>query len=129
MSAKTPLPVWRLDEVSAESMFAWVEALNDANPIHVDPQAAQALGYGARTVNPGPANLAYVLNMLMAAVPEHYPTRISARFLGNVLAGDAVEASGEVQSSDALDYHARLRVTGTDEAVLEVEVQMEPLSK
>jgi acyl dehydratase len=127
MSAPKKLPAWRLDEVSAAAMVTWVEALNDDNRIHVDPDVAEALGFGHRTVNPGPANLAYVMNMLMAAEPGSYPKKIEARFLGNVFSGDALEVTGEADG----DGHCRatLRVVNTDEVALEVDALMEPKSR
>lgn len=86
---------WMLAGVPAEAMADWCEMLRDDNPIHLDPAAAEALGFGPRTVNPGPANLAYIFNMLMAAHPEAEVAEVEARFLGNVLAGDDVRAEGE----------------------------------
>ena len=127
MSASESLPAWRLDDVSAASMVSWVEALRDTNKIHVDPKVAEALGFGSRTVNPGPANLAYVINMLMAADPASYPTRVNARFLGNVFSGDGIEVTGE--SSGEGNYHAVLRVAGTGAVALEVYAFMEPISR
>lgn len=119
--------VWRVDDVSAEAMFSWVEALRDVNPIHVDPQAASALGYGPRTVNPGPTNLAYVLTMLMAAAPGEYPARIEARFLGNVLSGDNLEVTCD-RADDGI-FRARLKIAGDGEIVLDAKVTMEPIEE
>ena len=87
------LPPWSLT-VDMASMAIWATALRDANPIHVDPAVAEAMGYGPRTVNPGPANLAYVLNMVMAAHPAATLIEVDARFLGNVMSGDTVQATG-----------------------------------
>ena len=82
--------------------------LRDDNPIHLDPAAAEALGFGQRTVNPGPANLAYVINMLMAADPDAEIAEVEARFLGNVLAGDAVLAQGTLDGDDPTRCEAML---------------------
>lgn len=93
---------WELDAVPAEAMALWCEALRDDNAIHVDPAAAEALGFGPRTVNPGPANLAYLLNMVMEAQPDREVRSVEAALMGNVLAGDAVFAQGTWQD-DACD--------------------------
>lgn len=85
---------WKLDSVPAEAMALWCQALGDDNAIHVDPAAAEALGFGPRTVNPGPTNLAYLLNMVMEARPDRLVRSVEAAMLGNVLAGDAVLAHG-----------------------------------
>lgn len=121
---RTPLPGWALDPVPADAMVDWVKALRDENAIHVDPQAAERLGFGHRTVNPGPTNLAYVLNMLMGALPDRYPTRISARFLGNVFSDDAVEVAGEAGADGTCT--ARLCDANSGEVVLDAVVTLQP---
>ncbi|MFS0735670.1 MaoC/PaaZ C-terminal domain-containing protein [Sphingomonas sp. 1P06PA] len=94
MSAPVELPLLRIDPVTAEPMARWAQALNDANPIHSDRAAAEALGFGQHTVNPGPTNLAYAINLLLAAVPDRDIATIEARFLGNVLSEQSVVATG-----------------------------------
>ena len=123
MSEARLLPVWSC-EVGAAEMIPWVEALRDANPIHRDPAVAAALGFGARTVNPGPTNLAYVLNMIDAARPDDHPTHVAARFLGNVFSGDRVEVVGTQDADGAIA--ARLLVPGRDETALEVSATVGP---
>lgn len=86
-------PSWKLDDVSASEMVFWADLLDDPNPIHSDPEAARRLGFGNRTVNPGPVNLAYVLNLVAQEHGGKTPSRITARFLGNVMAGDDVTAT------------------------------------
>ncbi len=85
---------WTLDSVPAEAMRTWCEALRDDNAIHLDPAAAEALGFGPRTVNPGPTNLAYLMNMVMEARPGQPIRSVEAAMLGNVLAGDSLVARG-----------------------------------
>ena len=121
------LATWRFEGVTTASMEAWVDMLRDDNRIHVDPHVAEAMGYGFRTVNPGPANLAYVLNMLLDACPGSYPTRIEARFLGNVLSDDAVEVTGERRPDGRI--HAELRIAGGGQPALDVAVVMGPLAR
>lgn len=81
--------------VSAEAMHLWAELLGDPNPIHLDREVSAALGFGEGTVNQGPANLAYVMNMLADNFPTARLVSVEAQFLGNVLSGDQVEATGE----------------------------------
>ena len=78
--------------IDTATMREWCEILADDNPIHLDPAAAQALGFGPRTVNPGPANLAYLLTLLEDAAPGMTPASLDAAFLGNVLSGDTAMA-------------------------------------
>lgn len=85
---------WRLDAVPDKPMALWCRAMGDDNPIHVDAAVAEALGFGPRTVNPGPINLAYLLNMAMEARPGSDVASVEAAFLGNVMADDAVVACG-----------------------------------
>ena len=113
MTDTTPLPDWTMEAISAPAMRIWCDLLRDDNPIHLDPAAAQSLGFGPRTVNPGPANLAYLINMIMHAVPQHDIAHIDALFLGHALAGDAVFASGATVPDLPLVYDAQLAREGT----------------
>jgi len=118
------LPSWRIEAVPQEPMALWAKLLRDANPIHVDPAAAEALGFGPRTVNPGPINLAYALNMVMAARPGNHPREIHARFSNNILSGDAVEVSGVADFAEPGRCCARVRVPERDATAMDVEVRL-----
>jgi 3-hydroxybutyryl-CoA dehydratase len=76
------------------------EVLRDPNPIHLDPAAALAAGLGDRVINQGPANLAYVADMLQAAFPAHRIAALDSRYLANVRDGDIVTAGGHIRSID-----------------------------
>jgi 3-hydroxybutyryl-CoA dehydratase len=84
--------------VGQDAMDVFADILDDPNPIHLDPAAAAAAGLGERTINQGPANFGYVLNMLLAAFPGARIADLDVRLLANVCAGDRVTAGGEVQS-------------------------------
>ncbi|MBL8270338.1 MaoC family dehydratase [Steroidobacter sp.] len=98
MAVGDSLPSLRIESISAEKMRQLADVLRDPNPIHLDPAAVARLGLGNRVINQGPANLAYIVNMLRAAFPKSSLTQLDARFLANVFAGDAVEAGGRVTS-------------------------------
>ncbi|WP_028066419.1 MaoC family dehydratase [Solirubrobacter soli] len=78
-----------IESVSAERMKTLAVVLDDPNPIHLE---------GPRPVNQGPANLAWVLDMLREALPGAQVLRVDVRFLANVLARDRVIAAGRVES-------------------------------
>ena len=82
--------------VRQDAMDVFAEILDDPNPIHLDPAAAAAAGLGERTINQGPANFGYVLDMLLAAHPGARVRDLKVRLLANVHAGDRVTAGGEV---------------------------------
>lgn len=88
----------RVIKIEAAPMRVLAEVLRDPNPIHLDPAAAEAAGLGDRVINQGPANLAYVMDMLREAFPEHVLTSFDSKFLANVRDGDVVEAGGVVRS-------------------------------
>jgi acyl dehydratase len=88
---------------TAEAMQFWCEIMRDDNAIHLDQAAAERAGFGARRVNPGPANLALVVNAWMAAHDGRTPARIEASFLGNVFEDDALEVRAD--GPDTLSLH------------------------
>ena len=90
-----------IESVSAERMKTLAVVLADPNPIHLDPEAVRALGMGDRVVNQGPANFAWVLDMLREALPGAQVLDVKVRFLANVFAGDRVIAAGRVESVEA----------------------------
>ena len=79
-------------------MHIIAKVLRDPNPIHLDPAAAMAAGLGERVVNQGPANMAYVVDTLLAALPGYQVTDLECSFLNSVRAGDTVDAIGVVRS-------------------------------
>lgn len=90
------LPEFVVDPVDAEAMKEWAVFLHDPNPIHLDATVVQAKGLGDRVINQGPANVAYVMNMLAAAFPGATLAAIESRFVDNVYAGERVVASGAI---------------------------------
>ncbi|WP_170161988.1 MaoC/PaaZ C-terminal domain-containing protein [Paracoccus siganidrum] len=79
---------WRFGPVSGPDMAEWCAFLRDDNAIHLRREAAEAAGFGPRRVNPGPANLAYVISAVMAAHPQAEFVEIAAFFAGNVFEDD-----------------------------------------
>lgn len=100
---------WRLAPVSAAAMVEWADILDDPNPIHLDPALVERLGLGRRTINQGPANLAYAINMLAANFPGGTIGSLAAKFLGNVFSGDSVEAVGRILTVEPLSAGRRVR--------------------
>lgn len=99
MEAGAQLGPWRTT-VRQPAMDAITVVLEDPNPIHLDPAATRAVGLGDRTINQGPANFGYVMNMLMEALPGAAVRDLGVRLLANVFAGDEVVAAGRVESVD-----------------------------
>lgn len=108
------LPQFVIDSVSAEAMKQWAIFLADPNPIHLDVEAVKAQGLGDKVINQGPANVAYMMNMLMAAFPGGRIETINSRFLDNVYAGDHVTASGTITAVEGnrIDCEIVLDVAG-----------------
>lgn len=84
--------------VDPAMMHVWAKALRDPNRIHLDPDVVRARGLGDRVINQGPANVSYVMNMLLAAFPAGRLASIKVRFLDNVYGGEMVTSSGIVQA-------------------------------
>lgn len=79
--------------VRGEDMAEWCALLRDDNAIHLSRAAAAAAGFGPRRVNPGPANLAWLISARLCADPGAEFSRIAAQFHGNVFEDDIVAVS------------------------------------
>ncbi|WP_417622390.1 MaoC family dehydratase [Parasphingorhabdus sp.] len=90
------LPAFVIESVSPDAMKKWAVFLADPNPIHLDVEVVKAKGLGDKVINQGPANVAYMMNMLMAAFPGCRIETMDSRFLDNVYGGDKVVASGKI---------------------------------
>lgn len=117
------LPPWRVDRIDPANMRELADLLRDPNPLHLDAAVVKQLGLGDHVINQGPANLAYIVNMLSAALPSASLLQLDARFLANVFGEDAVEAGGRVTSVDSdaagtrLGCEVWLNVAGRGSAV------------
>jgi 3-hydroxybutyryl-CoA dehydratase len=100
ISVGDPLPPFVIESVSADAMKDWAVFLADPNPIHLDVEVVKSMGLGDKVINQGPANVAYVANMLMAAIPGARIDTMDNRFVDNAYAGDRLVASGTVTAVD-----------------------------
>jgi acyl dehydratase len=107
-SVGSALPPFVVDEVSPQAMQQWAGFLADPNPIHLDPAAVKAKGLGDRVINQGPANVAYMMNMLMRAFPAGRIVSMDSRFLGNVCGGDRAVVNGKVTAIDGNRFSCEL---------------------
>jgi acyl dehydratase len=113
----TTIPPFIVPEVRIEDIVAVMDVMGDMNPVHVDEELVAALGLRGR-VNQGPANIAYVMNMLIAwAGSPQAIRRIKMRFHSISCPGDRLEARGTV---------VELRETkdGEDSVVAHCEVEL-----
>lgn len=103
-----------IESVSPGAMRDWSVFLADPNPIHLDVEVVKAKGLGDRVINQGPINVAYMMNMLMAAFPGGRIEAMDSRFLDNVYGGDKVTASGTITAvdGDRIDCAFTLDVAG-----------------
>jgi 3-hydroxybutyryl-CoA dehydratase len=109
MKVGDALKSFRIEAVSPEGMKAWAKFLHDPNPIHLDPEVVKAKGLGDRVINQGPANLAYLINMLQQAVPSAQIESLEVRYVDNVFGGEAVEAGGTIK--EVLTDGAKRRIS------------------
>lgn len=90
-----------IDGISGPDMAEWCALLNDDNEIHLSREAAEAAGFGPHRVNPGPANLAYLMSMIGEDIAS-----VDAIFTGNVFEDDDLVA--EVDTPGPEGHEARL---------------------
>ena len=79
--------------VPQESMDIWAVILDDPNPIHLDANAVKQVGLGNKTINQGPANIAYILNMIEDNFPNSQILKMNNKMTNSVLQGDLVTVS------------------------------------
>jgi 3-hydroxybutyryl-CoA dehydratase len=99
----TELGPWTVASVDAGHMVTLAGLLADPNPIHLDADVVKNLGMGDRTINQGPANMSYVINLLRREFPGGGLRVFDVRFLANVFAGDRVVAGGRVDDTEERD--------------------------
>ena len=85
------------NDVNEQNLKTWSDILHDPNPIHLDKDYIKNAGLGEKRINQGPANVAYLINMLEANFPDGFGSDLDVRFMQNVLEGDVVEASGKIR--------------------------------
>ena len=95
------LPPFVVPSASPEAMQHWAIFLADPNPIHLDVEVVKAKGLGDKRINQGPMNVAFMMNMLMAAFPGGRIEAMDSRFLDNVYEGDHLTASGTITAVEA----------------------------
>lgn len=120
----TKIPPYEVASVSAEKMKTMAALLADPNPIHWDTRITGALGIGNRPVNQGPLNMGYIMTMLNKwAGGRDRIKNFRVRFLGNVLAGDHLRATGIVtavrqeENRRIAECNVILQVVGGDEVL------------
>jgi acyl dehydratase len=77
-------------------MDTWAVILDDPNPIHLDANAVKQVGLGNKTINQGPANIAYILNMIEENFPNSQILKMNNKMTDSVLDGDLVTVSGHI---------------------------------
>ena len=103
--------------VPGDDMAIWCRLLNDENAIHLSQDAARRAGFGPRRVNPGPANLAFLIAYRMQAYPARPLSHVTAQFLDNVFENDVLQLSLDASGHHGLitrDGHALLAATFTE---------------
>ncbi len=99
-------------EVRSQDIETIMDVMEDMNPVHVDKELVESLGLRG-CVNQGPANLGYVMNMLISwsGSPETI-RHLNVRFHSISCPGDRLEARGAVSNlfSEGTSCFARCSV-------------------
>ena len=113
MQPGDPLPPLPVGAITRERMVAIMGVMGDPNPIHEDVELAQRLGFRG-IVNQGPANMAYVANMLLRLTGPAGIRRLDFRFHDNVVPGDELTARGTVKAIRGDELDCEFRLEGAD---------------
>ena len=116
--AASELPVWAMTSVDPARMKTMAALLRDPYPVHWDRLANERSGLGARVLNQGPLNLAYIANMLMAWAGDAAIRRLTVTFGRPVLDGDHVIAGGRVTGVSNGIAHCEVWLALGDETVV-----------
>lgn len=102
------IPPFVTEPIRLADVVTVMEVMDDVNPVHIDAELVQSLGLRG-LVNQGPANLGYVVNMLLAwAGAPGALRRLRFRFHSISCPGDRLTARAQIT---AIDPHDRCRVT------------------
>jgi acyl dehydratase len=104
---RAALPELQFD-VTEQDALEWSAILDDRNPLHSNPEAAVAHGVGRGVVNPGPANMGYLMTLLLRSFPGATLEAFEARFVAVVLAPTKAVARGVVEREEAAADGIRL---------------------
>lgn len=92
------LPVRAAPVIDKPRIVDIMDVMDDCNPVHVDEELVARLGLRG-LVNQGPANLAYITNMLAAWTGNpDCVRRFRVRFYVTVVPGDDLVAGGTVKT-------------------------------
>lgn len=98
-SATDPLALPLEFPVRIADVERWSELLDDDNPLHRGE---------AQVVNPGPANLAYLVSFLQRRLPAARLTSCKCRFLSVVYAPGVAQARGRIIRTEPCEGGARI---------------------
>ena len=82
--------------VPQESMDTWAKILDDPYTIPLDVNSVKSLGLGDKTINQGPANIAYIMNMLEKNFPNSQIIKMNNKMTNSILEGELVNVSGQI---------------------------------
>lgn len=86
----------RKEAVTRERLVAYQEAVGARNPIHVDEEAAQAMGLDG-VIAHGPLIMGFLGQYVVGIAGPHVVHRLSVRFLAMVRPGDELTCKGVVR--------------------------------
>jgi acyl dehydratase len=96
--AGSEIPPRHFGPFDCEALVRYAIVSGDDNPLHLDPDAARAAGLAGTPVH-GMLMLSCFEPFLKEWRPDIFITRLSAKFLRPVLAGDGILISGRVVRS------------------------------
>jgi acyl dehydratase len=102
------IPPFVVDAVRLEDIHTIMDVMGDVNPVHIDEDLVRRLGLRG-LVNQGPANLGYVVNMLLRWTGDPSAIRrLAFRFHSISSPGDQLQASGTVTDVSSADGGSRV---------------------
>jgi acyl dehydratase len=103
----TVMPEWRFGPITQDDIIRYAEASGDDNPIHVDAEAARAIGLPGAVVQ-GMLMMGYADQALAHWFPDGRIGKISCRFALPLLADDTLAISARVVQASHSDREMTL---------------------
>lgn len=111
------LSPWCSPPLGRVALALYAGASNDHNPLHLDPEAARAVGL-PDVIAHGMLGMAQVARALEHWAGRGSVVRIDTRFTAPIPVGTSLKVTAEIVSHDGAQAHLKVEAAGPDRTVM-----------